>query len=165
MSRTDRVKVTTVVAVDRRTAFRVFTEETDAWWKRGPRFRFALDREGVVRFEPGAGGRLLEVFDEASGDAYEVGRVLAWEPPARLAFQFRPRAFGPAEATEVHVRFETVEAGTRVTVEHRGWDAIPADHPARHGLVGPAFTGMMGLWWGEQLVAARSLAEQSSGTR
>jgi hypothetical protein len=31
------------------------------------------------------------------------------------------------------VRFEAVGDQTRVTVEHRGWDAIPQDHVARHG--------------------------------
>lgn len=80
MRSSDAVTVTTKVAVDPATAFRVFTEEVDAWWRRGPRYRFRPGRDGVMRFEPGAGGRLVEVYDEAAGDVFEVGRVLAWEP-------------------------------------------------------------------------------------
>jgi hypothetical protein len=60
--------------------------------------------------------------------------------------------FAPHESTEVEVRFEPVPGGTR----HRGWDAMPPGHPARHGLFGPAFTSMMGLWWADRLEALRA---------
>ena len=152
MSTTDRVSVTTIVEVDTATAFEVFTDEVDAWWKHGPRFRWYPERGGSMRFEPGVGGRLLEVYGKDADDAFEVGRVLVWKPADCLVFEFRGRN---EEQTEVEVRFESVERGTRVTVEHRGFDAIPPDHPARHGLVGPAFTNMMGVWWSDLLVAAR----------
>ena len=49
-------------------------------------------------------------------------------------------------------------AGTRVTIEHRGWDRVPAGHRARHGLVGPAFAALVGLWWGDLLAALRARA-------
>lgn len=62
---TDRVVVTTVVAVDPETAFSVFTERVDAWWKHGPRFRTGVRGASSMRFEPGVGGRLLEIFDTA----------------------------------------------------------------------------------------------------
>ncbi|HTY48850.1 MAG TPA: hypothetical protein VMB48_04070, partial [Steroidobacteraceae bacterium] len=59
------------------------------------------------------------------------------------------------------VTFEPVQAGTRVTVCHRGWAAIRADHPARHGLAGTAFSRMLGLWWGDLMSALREyVAEQ-----
>jgi hypothetical protein len=160
---TGRITASTVVAVDPETAFEVFTGEIDAWWGRGPRFRWKPHRGGTLRFEPGVGGRLVEVYDEAAGDLFEVGRVLVWENPSRLVFEFRARNFEPDQVTEVEVSFERVEQGTRVTVEHRGWDALPPDHPARHGLEGPAFTSMMGLWWGDLLVANGAYASRRAG--
>lgn len=156
MSSTDSVSVTTLVAVDPATAFELFTDEVDSWWKRGPRFRPGIDRSGAMRFERGVGGRLLEVYDDATRDAFELGRVRVWEPSDRLVFEMGGRDFKPGEATEVEVRFEAVDTGTRVTVVHRGWDSVPAGHPVRHGLEGGAFTSMMGLWWGDLLVALRA---------
>jgi hypothetical protein len=56
------------------------------------------------------------------------------------------------------VLFKPVGASTHVTVVHRGWAAIRADHPVRHGQPVPAFLRMMGLWWGDQLTALRLVA-------
>jgi ketosteroid isomerase-like protein len=98
------------VEVDPATAFEVFTEEASAWWHRD---RSLFGATGAMRFEPGVGGRLL-----LDGRA-EVGRVTVWEPGPRLAF-----SYGPPEAeerTEVEVRFEATEFGTRVVLTHRGW--------------------------------------------
>lgn len=163
---TDCVRTSTVVAIDAATAFAVFTEEVDAWWRRGPRFRFDPERNGVMRFDPpGVGGRFLEVFDESGDDAYEVGRVSVWQPGERLVFGFRARAFEPGQETEVDVRFEALADGTRVTVEHRGWDALREDHPVRHGLVGGAFKDMMGVWWGDLLFSIQTHARKKDRVR
>ena len=59
MSATDRVRVTTVVAVEPAEAFELFTADVDLWWRRGPRFRADGGRPSVLRFEPGVGGRLV----------------------------------------------------------------------------------------------------------
>jgi hypothetical protein len=155
-----RIAVTTVVAVSPKDAFEIFTREVDAWWRRGPRFRWNPERDGVLRFEPGVGGRLVEVYDEAQGQVFEVGRVRAWEPGERLVFGFRARSFEPDQDTEVEVRFEAVPEGTRVSVEHRGWEALPEGHPARHGMDATAFRSMMDVWWGDQLHALRSHPER-----
>ncbi|HKJ23723.1 MAG TPA: SRPBCC domain-containing protein [Myxococcota bacterium] len=163
MTRSDEVvRASTVVAAAPDDAFRLFTDEVDAWWRRGPRFRFRPGADGVMRFEGEAGGRLVEAFDAAGEDVYEVGRILAWEPPGRLCFEFRARAFAPGETTRVEIRFEAVAQGTRVVVEHAGFEAFAADHPVRHGLVGPAFGAMMGSWWADLLLAARRRAAERS---
>ena len=152
----DRVKVTITVKVDPATAFDVFTRETDLWWRRGPKYRVAGRHPGTLGFEPGAGGRLFESFETAGRRVvHVVGRVTVWDPPARLVFTWRNANFSPEESTEVDVRFEAAGAGTRVTVEHRGWASLRADHPARHGLEGSAFSRMIGLWWGELTTSYR----------
>jgi uncharacterized protein YndB with AHSA1/START domain len=156
MRTTDSITVTTVVEIDPATAFKVFTEETAVWWKPGPQSRFGGDLTGTLHLELGPGGRLLEVRD--AGEPFEVGRVLVWEPPRRLVFEWRLRSFLPGERTEVEVRFEEVPEGTRVTVEHRGWDSLRADHPARFGYTGLAFADIVGLWWADLLVSIKSRA-------
>ena len=131
-------------------AFAVFTGDIGLWWRPDPLFRFTPRSPGILAFEPGAGGdwragRLVERL--AGGKVFEIGRITAWEPPARLAFTWRQAAFAPGQETRVEVRFEPVDAGTRVTVEHRGWDAIPAGHVARHGFPDGLFLTRHGEWW------------------
>jgi len=152
----DQARVSVLVAVEPRIAFRVFTEEIDQWWRRGLKYRVAGTRRGIIRLEAGVGGRLFESFEASSGPrVVETGRVTAWEPPSRLVFEWRAVNFAPAENTEVEVLFEPSPSGTLVTVTHRGWSTIRPDHPARHGLEVPAFIRMMGLWWAELMTSMR----------
>lgn len=95
-------------------------------------------------------------------DAFELGEVRVWEPPVRVVFEMRGRDFKPDERTEVEVRFEPTQDGTRVTVHHTGWDPLPPDHPARHGHDNQAFAKMMGLWWADQLTAVRTFVDRES---
>ncbi|NTX03031.1 MULTISPECIES: SRPBCC domain-containing protein [Myxococcus] len=148
-------RVTTFLEVEPGVAFTVFTEETNLWWRRGPRFRGSHAADSVVRFEGGAGGRLIE---EDGAGTFEIGRVLTWEPGARLCFEWRGRNFAPGELTQVDVRFEPSQGGTRVVLEHRGWEALRPDHPVRHGQDVPAFLAMMGMWWGGLATSLRSQA-------
>jgi uncharacterized protein YndB with AHSA1/START domain len=154
----DKVRVTVVVEVEPALAFQVFTEEIDQWWRRGPRYRVAGRQPGVLQLEPRAGGRVFESYGEHGGIVHEVGRIIVWEPPSRLVFEWRAVNFAPGETTTVEVQFTPAGAGTQVTLEHRGWAALPADHPARHGLAGAAFVRMMGMWWGELLTSLREHA-------
>lgn len=162
MKSTDAVTVTTLLGIDPGAAFRLFTEEVDLWWRRGPRYRPEVRGKGTMRFEPQVGGRLLEVYDEAKGDAFEIGRILVWEPGARLVFDWRARNFEPDEKTVVEIRFEREGEGTRITLEHRGWDSIPAGHPVRHGWTGEAFSSMIGLHWAELFVSLRQRARSEA---
>jgi uncharacterized protein YndB with AHSA1/START domain len=114
-----------------REAFDIFTREIAAWWRPGQLFRLTPRGDGELRFEPGVGGRLVSQFP--SGESFEVGRITAWAPGERLAFSWRQASFAPDQSTHVEVRFEAVGEETRVSVEHRGWDAIPQQHAARHG--------------------------------
>ncbi len=163
MSATDGVRVSIDVAVPPAVAFEVFTAEIDLWWGRGPRFRFLAPYGGTLRLEPGLGGRLVHVADPPGG-VFVVGRVETWEPPRRLGLTWRLPSFAPDQVTRVAVDFEPVAAGTRVTVVHDGWDAVPPAHPARHGFVGRDFVLFKGRWWADLLAAAKRHAERALHT-
>lgn len=126
-------------------AFEVFTREIGAWWRPNGLFQLTPRGDGVLRFEPGEGGRL--VTDLPNGKTFEIGRVTAWAPGERLAFSWRQATFTPEQVTHVEVRFEAVREETRVTVEHRGWDAIPQEHVARHGFPLSVFQMRQGEHW------------------
>ncbi len=160
----DQAKVSVSVAVPPVEAFRVFTEEIELWWRRGLRYRVAGHRRGIIRLEPGVGGRLFESFDDEHGPrVVQTGEVTCWEPPARLVLRWRNVNFAPDEHTEVEVRFAAARSGTQVTVIHRGWSTLRQGHPARHGLAAEAFVRMMGMWWGELATALREHAERDEG--
>jgi uncharacterized protein YndB with AHSA1/START domain len=125
------------------TAFVLFTRDIGRWWKRGTRYWNDADRGRELRFEPQAGGHLVEVHDPESGAGFEIGRVLVWEPGERLVFTWRQDDWGPAETTKVEVRFEPAGAGTRVTVEHSGWERVPS--------AGPGTSEGYGHGWAELL--------------
>jgi SAM-dependent methyltransferase len=79
----------------------------------------ALVRLGI-RFDPGPGGRVAE-------GAFEVGKVVEWEPGRGLALEWRHASWSPGVVTEMRLRLEPHDGGTRATLEHRGWDAAIGD--------------------------------------
>jgi uncharacterized protein YndB with AHSA1/START domain len=138
-------------------AFDVFTREVGLWWRPNGLFRFTSGAPGVVAFEPGEGGRFLET--SPSGEVFEIGRIRVWKPGERLVFSWRQASFTAEQSTEVEVRFEPAGAETRVTVEHRGWDSVPADHVARHRFPDAIFLRRHGEWWQALLAGLRARAE------
>ncbi len=133
-------------------AFEAFTEEIGAWWKPNALFHLTPRGDGVLRFEPGEGGRLVSTLP--NGKEFEVGRIIEWAPGKRLAFTWRQATFTADQATKVEVRFEPVgDVETRVTVEHRGWDAIPEEHAARHHFPLDVFQLRQGEHWRALLAA------------
>lgn len=137
-------------------AFAVFVEEIGVWWRPSGLFQTTPRPPGRLAFEGGEGGRLVETL--ASGKVFEIGRILAWEPPDRLAFSWRQASFPPDLATEVEVRFEAVGEETRVSVEHRGFDRVPAESAARHGFPDQALLTLLAEFWQAQLASLRNLA-------
>ncbi len=128
---TSSVLVSLRVAASPQRAFEAFTREIGEWWRPNGLFQLTPRGDGELRFEGGEGGRLVTALP--NGKEFEIGRITAWRPGERLAFTWRQATFGPDQLTQVEVRFEPVGEETRVTVEHRGWDAIPQEHVARHG--------------------------------
>jgi uncharacterized protein YndB with AHSA1/START domain len=135
-------------------AFEAFVGEIGAWWRANPMFAFTPRDPGVLAFEPGEGGRLTTTL--ATGKVFEIGRIRAWEPPSRLVFGWRQATFAPDQDTEVEVRFEPIGDETRVTVEHTGWDSVPAAHVARHGFPNGLFLTRHGAWWQALLTSYKS---------
>ncbi len=139
------VMVAVTVPAEPVRTFELFTQDIGLWWGKGRAFEFNPGRGGSLRFEPGPDGRLVETYP--GGEVYEVGRVTVWEPGERLAFEWRLPNFRAGEITHVEVTFRAVTAGTRVTVEHGGWNTVPPDHPARHGLPPVRHGQLVGEFW------------------
>jgi uncharacterized protein YndB with AHSA1/START domain len=152
----DVASVTVYVAVSPDAAFEIFTQEIDLWWRHGRKFRTFGRRHGQINIEGHLGGRLFETLEvNGSTRTFDVGKVIAWQPPRALCLEWRAVNFKPEEKTLVDVTFAASGDGTLVTVQHRGWAALRDDHPARHGLHGADFSRMIGLWWGELLTSLR----------
>ncbi len=153
---TSRVVVALRVKATPARAFEVFTREIGAWWRPNGLFHFTPRSPGVLSFEPGEGGRLIETLP--GGKVFEVGRIHAWVPGERLVFGWCCAWFPEGVETLVEVRFEPVGDETRVTVEHSGWEAVPAENPARHGIALQVFLQREAEWWG---VLLRSMAQST----
>jgi uncharacterized protein YndB with AHSA1/START domain len=154
-----RILVAVRVAAGPERAFEAFTKEIGQWWRPNRLFQFTPRGPGRLTFEPGPGGRLTET--QPDGGVFEIGRITLWEPPARLAFSWRQASFTPAQHTQVQVRFEPLGDETRVTVEHVGWDSVPAEHVARHGFPEMVFLQRHAEWWRALLA---SLNRQTAST-
>jgi len=127
-------------------AFDVFTQEIAVWWKPERFFQITPRGDGALRFEPGENGRL--VTDLPNGKTFEIGRITAWAPGQKLAFRWRQATFAPDQLTTVIVTFEPVGIDeTRVIVEHRGWETVPAEHVAKHRFPERAFLARQGEHW------------------
>lgn len=136
----DPIQLNISVPWDPPEAFRRFAEEFGRWWPR--EYTWGGDALEVIGIEPRTGGLCSERGPH--GFRCDWGRVLAWEPPRRLAlaWQISPRREpvpDPARASVVEVRFGADDAGgTLVTLEHSGFQRHGAGAAAyRAGLASP----------------------------
>lgn len=142
---TSSVIVSLRVAATPSRAFEVFTGEIGAWWQPNILFQFNRRKAGILSFEPGLNGRLLETYDD--GESFEIGRITTWLPGDRLTFTWHQDTFEPGQSTQVEVKFEPVADQTRVTVQHLGWDSVPQEHTARHTMDDAIFLRRHADWW------------------
>jgi uncharacterized protein YndB with AHSA1/START domain len=126
----DPIRLDFHVACSPAHAFRLWAERTSLWWPAS--HTVSTDDDLAVIFEPRVGGRIFE--RTATGVEHDWGEILAWEPPQRLVYSWHLRV-DRADATEVEIRFEPApEGGTRVEIEHRGWERLGAPAiPRRQG--------------------------------
>jgi len=101
-------------------AFRVFTEGVASWW---PARTHSVGEERVetVVLEDSVGGRFYERLDD--GTEHDWGVITTWNPPERLGMTWHPGR-GPETAQHVEIRFVAEGDGTRVELEHGGWEAL-----------------------------------------
>ncbi|HET8950410.1 MAG TPA: SRPBCC family protein [Solirubrobacteraceae bacterium] len=117
------VRRSVVVRAPLERAFEVFTSGFASWW---PSSHSVVEGGyGTAIIEPAEGGRWYE--RGSTGAECVWGHVLAWEPPSRVLLSWHldeewrvdPDA---ARASEVEVTFTPEGDGTRVTLEHRGFE-------------------------------------------
>ncbi|HEX8647845.1 MAG TPA: SRPBCC domain-containing protein [Thermoleophilaceae bacterium] len=123
-------------------AFAIFTDEIGLWWRTGTPYWNDAERGKTVRIEPHVGGRFMEVYDLDTGEGFEVGRVTTWQPGERLAFTWTQADWPSGTTTTIELTFEPADGGTRVRLEHRGFEAVPDAE---------AFAGGYGAGWKEVL--------------
>jgi len=119
----DPIRLSFEVACAPDRAFRVWTEEIDRWWPADHTVTGSRDLSVVL--EPRVGGRIFE--RTTGGIEHDWGEITVWEPPARLGYLWHLRR-DRGDATEVEITFAAAAGGgTRVDIEHRGWEALGAD--------------------------------------
>jgi uncharacterized protein YndB with AHSA1/START domain len=101
-------------------SFKAFCEEIGQWWPKGPSFEDKHLSDMII--ENRVGGRFYEKHDD--GSEYEIGRVTAYQPPSIVAFTWRAPSWDVV--TQVQVRFIAEGSGTRVELEHSGWEQTVA---------------------------------------
>ena len=112
------VRQATTVRSDQAHTFDTFVATIGVWWPVTP-FSRGGDRVRDVTIERHAGGRVYETWDD--GTEADWGRILVWDPPDRFVMTWE----NTPVATEVELSFRALgPALTRVSVEHRGWEAL-----------------------------------------
>lgn len=151
MTGADCVLVALRVKATPERTFDAFTLEIARWWRPDLLFPITPKGDGTLAFEGGEGGRLVTRLP--SGKIFEIGKVTAWEPGNRLAFDWRQVSFPRNLKTRVEVTFEAAGDETRVTVRHYGWTALPREQAARHGFPDLITQQRVADWWRGSLAA------------
>lgn len=103
-------------------------------------------REVGIQFDTAPQGKLTE-------GSTEVGQVISWKPADRIVLRWRAAEWAANERTEVELRFEPFDDGTKVVIEHRGWGGlIESPHE-------------LAAWFGSEVIAPllRASAPQAFG--
>ena len=114
------VRKSVTVACSPERAWQVFAEEPGTWWRLSTHSVHHEKAKELV-LEPREGGEMYEIAE--GGERAHWARVTVWDPPKRLvlAWHVNPEA---AADTEIEVIFTPEGEGTRVDLEHRGWELL-----------------------------------------
>jgi uncharacterized protein YndB with AHSA1/START domain len=109
----DAIRKSVIVAAPVEVAWKLFTERMGEWWP--------LRSHSIGGDEAETAAATPERIFERWRDGTEKtwGRMLAWDPPRRLVFTWE---ISEDCGNEVEVRFSPEGDGTRVELEHRGWE-------------------------------------------
>ena len=123
----EAVRKTVTVDCTVEEAFRIFTADASTWW---PTETHSIHGRtvGEVVFEEREGGEVYEVAE--NGEKGHWATVIAWDPPNRLLLEWNILE-REGDVTEVEVRFTPESGGTRVDLEHRGWEHVRVDGAAK----------------------------------
>jgi uncharacterized glyoxalase superfamily protein PhnB len=110
MTEAPSIATSVEVDLDPDTAFRVFTEELGCWWLQGPINYYDSAKAYGKRMECFVGGRILEVYDPATGDGLELARITTWEPGVTVGWT------SSVDDVRTEVRFTKTDGGTVVRV-------------------------------------------------
>jgi len=108
-------------------AFRVFTQDMGSWW---PLQAFSMAQDAyedrgvkveTIVFEEGEGGRVYEVMSDGTEGTWAT--ILAWDPPRSFVLAWKPN-LTDNPPTELEITFTPDDDGTRVDLEHRGWERL-----------------------------------------
>ena len=120
--RTDIAPLIKTITVERPPdeAFRLYTEGIADWWPLKTH-SVTAERAETAIFEGREGGRIFE--RSLDGEEHVWGTVVVWDPPHRFVHTWHP---GRSDDTwqEVEMRFEPHGGGTRIELEHRGWENL-----------------------------------------
>ena len=140
------VQKTLVVRSDVERAFTVFTSRMGSWWPRSHSTGSAPLVDVIV--EPRAGGRWYERGED--GSETEWGKVLQWEPPAKVVLAWQLDGtwkYNPACVTEVEINFTALGARqTRVDLEHRHLERLGDNASAVRELLNSGWGGIIDLY-------------------
>ena len=155
MSASDGVTVSIDVEIEPDLVFEVFTTELDAWWGRGPRFRFLAPYEGTMTLEPASGpsaGTVPAVVDALALAQREFGTLSLAEvlaPAISLADGFAWYDFLTFYLKPELERIHRFPSGARVYLQGPG-QGIPLVTRLGHKVVVGArsWPRRERCWWG-----------------
>lgn len=134
-------------------AFDLFTARMGDWWARGQ--TIGAHPHVAIVIEPHASGRWYE--RDADGAEVDWGKVLAWEPPARLVLGWMLNArfqYDSAILMEVEIGFAArADGGTTVTLEHRNLEQLGDD--------AAAFAASVDGGWAQHLTTFSGFCDQA----
>jgi hypothetical protein len=117
--------------------FTLFTAHLASWWPLLDHSLFGDESAGVDLID----GRVVE--RAVDGRTAVWAEIVMWDPPNAFALAWHPGQ--PADlATSVHIRFSADGDGTRIDIEHSGWERFGTDADAvRRMYSGPNAWGAM----------------------
>ncbi|HEV2370989.1 MAG TPA: SRPBCC domain-containing protein [Streptosporangiaceae bacterium] len=152
------VRQVTLIHASAEHTFTTFVTTVGAWWPVQP-FSAGKAQVSGITIEQRLGGRVYETWHD--GTEVGWGTVTTWEPPRRFVMTWT----GTPKPTEVEFTFtELGPTLTRVTVEHRGWEALTDEQLSEDcALPGGYNSGAYSTGWQRILTAfEHTIAEENA---
>lgn len=119
----DPVAKTLELGVTPEHAFDLFVNSIGRWWPLSTHSVSTTEAQDV-RIDGRVGGLITEVTRD--GVEHRWGVISTYQPGERIQFSWHPGT-PEAASTQVDVRFDATDSGTRVTLLHTGWEARGSD--------------------------------------